>query len=217
MRLLITAGPTREPIDRVRYIGNRSSGSLGVALAAAGAAAGHQVTTLLGPVCPDLAAQARSAGRLYRFESSAELSQLMEAHFRDAETLIMAAAVADFRPATVAEGKLTRHTDPHHETTLKLMPTPDLVARAAATKRPGQRVVAFALEEPRHLEQRAAEKLRRKAVDAIIANPLGTMEADAITATWVPANGPTERLERLAKADFAAWLIAHIAIWAHQD
>src|SRR6185369_7299073 len=161
MRLLITAGPTREPIDAVRFISNRSSGRLGWALAHAGLAARHEVTLLMGPgVCDEpIGAPADRTCRLYRFGSSAELKQLLEAHFRDCDVLIMAAAVSDYRPQVVAEGKLSR--EPGVGMTIQLEATPDLVALTAATKRAGQRVIAFALEDAGQLEARAAEKLRR--------------------------------------------------------
>ena len=205
MHLLITAGPTWEPIDAVRYVGNRSTGKMGVALAHAAAAAGHEVTLLLGPVGYDVAVD---GGRVHRFGSSAELKQLLEAHFRGCDALVMAAAVADYRPIEVAEGKLPR--EPGKPLTLTLQPTPDLVALMAALKRPGQVVVAFALEEVATLEQRAAAKMRRKNVDAIVANPLGTMASDGITAVWLTAAGRRVEPGRMSKADFAAWLVKRV-------
>ncbi len=207
-RILITAGPTREPIDAVRFISNRSSGTMGLALAAAGVEAGHDVTLLLGPGPQD--SDAPSGCRVYRFESSTELKQLLEAHFGDCEVLIMAAAVADYRPAVVQEGKLPR--DPDGRMVLELQPTPDLVALMAQRRRPGQRIVAFALEEPSHLEARAAAKLERKGVDAIVANPLGTMESRAINAVWLTADArEREAPGRMDKQAFAHWLIAKVA------
>ncbi len=206
MRVLITAGPTREPIDAVRFIGNRSSGRMGIALAEAAVQAGHEVTLLLG-----LGATASVPRGLpgkcavYRFESSAELKQLLDSHWRDHDVLLMAAAVADYRPGCVAEGKLKR--EPNQRLTLTLEPTPDLVAIMAASKRPGQRVVAFALEEAAELKDRAAQKLRSKGVDAVVANPLGTMESDSITPLWLTADGKSESPGRMTKIDFARWLI----------
>src|SRR5688500_18593761 len=108
MRTLITAGPTREPIDAVRYISNRSSGKMGVALAAAAVAAGHEVTLLLGPGLPT---EAEPAGcRTIRFESAGDLQRLLESHWPTHDTLLMAAAVADYRAAAVHHGKLPRDT-----------------------------------------------------------------------------------------------------------
>jgi phosphopantothenoylcysteine decarboxylase/phosphopantothenate--cysteine ligase len=204
MRILITAGPTREPIDSVRFIGNRSSGRMGLALAQAAVEAGHEVTLLLGPG-PETS-EAPAGCRTYRFESSAELKQLLGAHWPDHDWLLMAAAVADYRPAVVAEGKLPREGS----LTLHLEATPDLVALMASMKRPGQRVVAFALEEPGQLEARAAAKLRRKGVDAIVANPLETMDSPAITPLWLTAAGGREAPGRMTKGDFARWLLRRV-------
>lgn len=204
MRILITAGPTREPIDAVRFIGNRSSGKMGLALAHAAIEAGHEATLLLGPAVEP--SQLPAGCRIYRFESSAELKQLLGAHWPDHDVLLMAAAVADYRPATVAPGKIARQDS----LTLRLEATPDLVALAAATKGPSQRVVAFALEDPAHLEARAIQKMRRKGVDAIVANPLATMDSDAITPLWLTAAGAREAPGRMSKADFARWLIGKV-------
>jgi len=212
-RLLVTAGPTHEPIDAVRFVGNRSSGRLGVSVAEAGVELGWDVTLLLGPT--HLPVPER-VSRVYRFHSSAELSQLMEAHFRDCDLLIMAAAVADFRPIVVAEGKLDRSRG---EQTLTLMPTPDLVASAASRKRAGQRIVAFALEPAESMVDRARRKLASKGVDAIVANPLGTMEAEDVTATWLAPSaedGSGEVIEtrtpgRMPKPAFARWLLHEAA------
>lgn len=203
MKLLITAGPTREPIDAVRFISNRSSGKLGVALLDAAAELGHEATLLMGPGIERIDPPARC--RVYRFESSAELAQLLEAHFNDHDVLIMAAAVADYRPICVNEGKLERAEK--GTMTLTLQPTPDLVARTAANKRPGQRIIAFALEEAAKLRERATAKMKRKGVDAIVANPLGTMESDSITPTLFTADGQEDSPGRMSKRDFARWLV----------
>lgn len=203
-KLLITAGPTHEPIDAVRYIANRSSGRLGVALAEAADAAGWDVTLLLGSV-----AAGPPAVRTLRFESTGELATLLDQHFAACDVLIMAAAVADYRPRLPATQKLPRRDA---TLVLELEPTPDLVAACAARKRPGQRIIGFALEEPAVLVQRAREKLLRKGLDAIVANPLETMGADEIRATVFTAEGamvapPAGDTGRLSKAAFARWLV----------
>lgn len=207
MKLLVTAGPTREPIDAVRFISNRSSGRMGIAIAAAAARAGHDVTLLHGPGV-DIAS-IREACTTYPFESSAQLKQLLEAHWPSYDALVMAAAVADYRPVEVVEGKLPRDVK-KARMMIELQPTPDLVALTAASRRPGQKVIAFALEEIENLEPRAADKMRRKGVDAIVANPLGTMESAGITAIWLTAAGQREAPGRMSKTDFAAWLIQRI-------
>jgi phosphopantothenoylcysteine decarboxylase / phosphopantothenate---cysteine ligase len=208
MRILITAGPTREPIDAVRFISNRSSGQMGTAIAEAAASAGHEVTLLLGPVM--VHASLHEQMRLYRFSTSAELKQMLEAHFPDADVLVMAAAVADYRVEQVAQGKIKRQAGADSELTLRLQPTPDLVAAVASTKRADQKVVAFALEEPGELEARAVEKMKRKRVDAVVANPLGTMDDQRITPLWLLADGRREEPGGMTKPDFAAWLVERL-------
>ncbi|MFW6032656.1 MAG: phosphopantothenoylcysteine decarboxylase [Phycisphaeraceae bacterium] len=209
MHFLITAGPTREPIDAVRYIGNRSSGRMGFALARAAAEAGHAVTLLLGPV--SAAEKLPGAVRVERFESTADLERLLAAHFPACDRLIMAAAVADYRPARVERGKLKRQESGGAGLTLHLEPTPDLVAGVARSKRTDQRVAAFALEQPDELEARAVAKLRRKGADAIVANPLVTMESGAVRGTWLTAAGERCSPGVMRKLDFARWLVERVA------
>lgn len=205
MKILITAGPTREPIDAVRYISNRSSGRLGLALAAASAARGYATTLLLGPVTVkcDLRRCRETGVCIDRFDSGDDLQVLLASHWPNHDVLIMAAAVADFRPQAVLEKKLRRGDG----VTLKLVPTTDLVAAMAACKRPDQYVVAFALEDVNPLEQRGAEKLQRKGVDAVVANPLSTIDSDTITPEWITADGGSEAPGVMGKDDFARWLI----------
>lgn len=204
MRILLTAGPTWEAIDAVRYLGNRSSGKLGLAIAAAALKVGHEVTLLLGPGVAE--PTAHGALHVHRFESCADLQQLLETHFPACDVLVMAAAVADYRPKHVIDGKRPRQGG----WSLELEPTPDLVAALARTKRPAQRIVAFALEETGVLQQRAADKLRRKGVDALVANPLGTMGAQDIEPTWLSAAGETLTPGKMLKPVFARWLLGRI-------
>jgi phosphopantothenoylcysteine decarboxylase / phosphopantothenate---cysteine ligase len=209
--MLITAGPTHEPIDAVRYLANRSSGRLGVCLAAAARDAGWEVTLLLGP-----GSMSPPAGvPTYAFESTDELAALLDTHFPLCDVLIMAAAVADYRPRRSTTPKLPR-TD--ENLGLELEPTPDLVAACAARKRPGQRIIGFALEDPAVLAERARAKLQRKGLDAIVANPLETMGAAGIRATIFTATGeacaPTvgaDTAQSISKLVFARWLIGWLA------
>jgi phosphopantothenoylcysteine decarboxylase/phosphopantothenate--cysteine ligase len=204
-RWLITAGPTHEPIDVVRYLANRSSGRLGVALARAAHAGDIDVTLLLGP---GVAAPADI--RTIRFSSTADLERLLAEHFPRCGTLIMAAAVADYRPAQPVAGKLPRGTE---RLQLELEPTPDLVAACARLKGPKQRIIGFALEEPDVLAERARAKLARKGLDAIVANPLSTMGSATIEARIIRPAGPEIRPaggDPLEKPDFARWLVEWI-------
>lgn len=208
MRILITAGPTREPIDQVRFIGNRSSGRMGAALSRAAVQAGHKVTLLLGTVDQGQADAAKqSEASVLRFETTADLQKLLHENFPACDLLIMAAAVADYRPAMPQEGKLPRQADGAKMLKLELEPTPDLVAELAGQRRDDQRIVAFALEMPDNLLERAAAKARRKGVDAIVANPLQTMNADQICAVWIPVQGQVQEPGAMSKGDFARWLI----------
>jgi len=211
VRLLITAGPTHEPIDAVRYIANRSSGRLGIALANEGAERGWTTTLLLGPT-PLVAQDTRV--RTIRFSSTADLERLLAEHAPMCDCLIMAAAVADYRPRSGGEGpeKLRRSSAP---ITLELEPTPDLLAGISSARRPGQVLVGFALEPRHQLLNSARAKLASKGVDCIVANPLETLEGDSIEATLVegPARDPAEARigastpGRVPKATFAQWLL----------
>ena len=179
---------------------------MGLSLAAASLAAGHETTLLLGPGPADETVP--SACRLIRFESAADLEQLLEAHWPEHQILIMAAAVADYRPAATFDGKLSR--DPNKPMTLELAPTPDLVAHIASIRRPDQRVIAFALEQHETLQERATEKLRRKGVDAVVANDLGAFEADDSSVLWLTADGVERMSGRMTKPELAGWILRQI-------
>ncbi len=212
-RLLITAGPTHEPIDAVRFIGNRSSGRLGAALADEAARRGHKATLLLGPCC---ATTTQPAAHVERFTSCADLATLLASHAPAADIVIMAAAVADFRPApptpaAPAPAKL-RRTDAG--LTLALEPTPDLLAGLAAARPPTQLLVGFALEPADGLIDAARAKMARKRIGMIVANPLDTMESPDINATILWASGQTSSPGPMPKVRFAAWLLdAAIQTW----
>lgn len=205
MRILITAGPTHEPIDAVRYIGNRSSGRVGIALADEAARRGHHVTLLLGPVhlCP-----AHPAVKTHPFRTCENLRTLLAEHAPGSDVIIMAAAVADYRPlpsTSMQGGKFRRADGP---LTLQLESTPDLIAEIAAHRRPGQFLIAFALEPRAEMVASAQAKLARKRVDLVIANPLETMDSDAIEAIAVHADGhQTHTGTAIPKSDFAPWLL----------
>ncbi|MBL1218790.1 MAG: hypothetical protein D8M59_15020 [Planctomycetes bacterium] len=218
--LLITAGPTHEPLDAVRYIGNRSSGRLGVALALAALQRGITTTLLLGPTCHDSvslsrqmhdSAESGAACALRRFTTTADLEAVLADEWPGAYAcLIMAAAVADYRlPAHTRDvdkpvSKLRRSDEGLH---LDLEATPDLVAACAQRKQGGQTVVAFALEDEVGLAEAAREKMQRKGVDGIVANPLGTMEARSMQASLLWADGTECASGEMDKAVFAGWLI----------
>ncbi len=161
LRVLVTAGGTREPIDPVRFLGNRSSGRMGLALAAAAARRGAEVTLIAANV--DLSAPA--AVRRVDVETAAELAAAARAEFSGAHLLLMAAAPADFRAAAPAPGKLKRE----RALDLHLEPTEDILASLAAERGEGQTIVGFAAEHGNDVS-RAREKLARKGADLIVLN-----------------------------------------------
>ncbi len=210
--MLVTAGPTQEPIDLVRYIGNRSSGRLGMELTGLGAARGHDMTLLLGPLPAredGIGDSPRSAdyshAKVKRFRTTADLQHLLEEEARPADVVIMAAAVADYRPKGVpGAGKLRREAA---GLTLELEATPDLLAGLGKSRLPGQLLVGFALEPRERLVESAREKLARKSIDLIVANELETMESENIEARVLGRNGEDFATPgKISKAKFAAWL-----------
>lgn len=204
-RLLITAGPTHEPIDAVRFLGNRSSGRMGVALADAAAALGWHVTLLLGPAP---ARPTHPAVNLRHFITCADLQTLLAEEVAAADVLIMAAAVADFRPKpnpAMSGGKFRRTAA---AMTLELEPTPDLLAQVARARRPGQLLIGFALEPRAELLDSARAKLIRKGIDLVVANPLETMDSPSVEATILAADGSlVDTPGLMPKPAFAAWLM----------
>ena len=165
-KVLVTAGPTYEKIDPVRFIGNYSSGKMGYALAEECALAGADVTLVSGPV--SLATPHASIRRI-DVESASEMYEAARTAFADADGAILCAAVADFTPDTRADEKIKREKG--SGLTLQLKPTPDIAASLGAAKRPGQRLVGFALET-NDAEANARQKLSKKNLDFIVLNSL---------------------------------------------
>lgn len=164
-KIVITAGPTYEKIDPVRFIGNYSSGKMGFALAEECAARGAEVTLVAGPVQMKTS---HPAIRRIDVESCAEMYEATTAAFTEANAAILCAAVADFTPETTADTKIKREGD---DLVLRLKPTHDIAAALGRMKQPHQRLVGFALEtndETAH----AQDKLRRKNLDFIVLNSL---------------------------------------------
>lgn len=212
LRLLITAGPTHEPIDAVRFLGNRSSGRLGVALADAAAARGWQVMLLLGP---SPLSPRNTRVQVRRFRSAADLQALLSAEFPRSEVLVMAAAVADYRPIAGSGAEHSKLRRSEGRLTLELESTPDLLAACAASRRPGQTLIGFALEPRERLMQSAQQKLERKGLDAIVANPLETMDASTIEAALLMHSGTSLSQDStqgaISKEEFAEWLLDRVA------
>jgi phosphopantothenoylcysteine decarboxylase/phosphopantothenate--cysteine ligase len=205
MRILITAGPTYEPIDPVRFIGNRSSGRMGAALASASLKAGHEVTLILGPVT---AAMPENVSRI-DLSTSSEMHAAVLREFPRHDLLIMAAAVADFRPRSAGTEKIERGAGAG-KVTIELEPTEDILAAAGQIKRPDQRTVGFSLVGRGQIE-RSREKMRRKNLDLIVYNPLDTMSSATIESVLLYPDGRSEELASRDKRDFADILVARAA------
>lgn len=170
MKILITAGPTYEKIDPVRFIGNYSSGKMGFAIAQACLDAGHDVILVAGPVKLTI-----SHPNLQRIdvESAQQMYEAVMEHFPQTDGAIFCAAVADFTPETVATTKIKREKD---DLVIRLKPTHDIAAAAGAVKRDNQFMVGFALETNQE-EAHALDKMKRKKLDFIVLNSLNDKEA----------------------------------------
>ncbi len=165
-KVLITAGPTYEKIDPVRFIGNYSSGKMGYALAEECAARGAEVTLVSGPVA--ITTEAPGV-KVVKVESAREMLAECEKVFAGSDISIMCAAVADYAPAAVAESKIKReHSD---VPVIELVKNPDIAATLGTAKRQGQILAGFALETDNEADN-AAEKLDRKNLDLIVMNSL---------------------------------------------
>lgn len=198
LRVLVTAGGTREPIDPVRYIGNRSSGKMGHAVAQAAAERGAQVTLVTSASLP---VPAGVEG--VRVATAAELERAVSERFGEADVLVMAAAVADYRPVQAAERKIKKGKG---TLVLELEPTVDVLASLAPRKRPDQLVVGFAAETDDVLSY-AAEKLQRKGLDLIVANDVSRadigFETDENAVTVLGATGVVAEIPRMPKHQVA--------------
>ena len=166
-RIMITAGPTYEKIDPVRFIGNYSSGKMGIALAEECARRGADVTLILGPVQAQIT-NLRSQISIQKVESCLQMRDAAVEAFPNSDAAILCAAVADFRPAEVAEQKIKRVGD---DLDIHLVPNPDIAAQLGQMKREGQVLVGFALETNDE-QQNAERKLAKKNLDFIVLNSL---------------------------------------------
>jgi phosphopantothenoylcysteine decarboxylase/phosphopantothenate--cysteine ligase len=169
LRVLVTAGGTREPIDSVRFVGNRSSGRMGFALAEEAARRGADVTV----VAANVSLPRRAGIEYVDVETAAGLAAACEQRFEETDVLVMAAAVADYRPERAHAGKLKKD-EAGGELELRLVRTPDVLATLATRRRPGQLLVGFAAEHGDRALEYAREKLGRKGLDAIVVNDVST-------------------------------------------
>jgi phosphopantothenoylcysteine decarboxylase/phosphopantothenate--cysteine ligase len=204
LRVLITAGGTREPIDSVRYVGNRSSGRMGLAIAAEAARRGAEVTVVAANVSlahPDGVA-------VVAVKTAAELEEAARAAFPRADVLVMAAAVADFRPAAALDDKVKKAG--RDGLALELEPTTDVLSALAAERRPGQTLIGFAAEHGGDAAEHGRVKLERKRVDAVVVNDISDpaigFESEDNEVTIVTAAG-ARRVPRGPKTAVAAAIV----------
>jgi len=199
MRILITAGGTREYIDPVRFISNASSGRMGYALARAALKAGHKVTLITAPA----GQSPPSDAKFIKVETAAQMFEAVKKHFEKCDCLIMAAAVADYTPARPAKTKIKKSTRP---LTIRLKPTTDILRWAGGHKRKNQIVIGFALED-KTVRARAEKKLKEKNLDMIIANTSAAIGAGRSTVQIKTADSAWTKIESTAKTMIAKNII----------
>lgn len=206
--VLITAGPTVEPIDSVRYISNYSSGKMGYALAEAATAAGARVVLVSGPV----ALPAPAGVEVVPVKTARDMLAAASEVFPAADAAIFAAAVADLRPANPADRKLKKGRDDAALASVSLTENPDILATLAAAKRPGQYVVGFAAETNDVL-MNAHAKLERKGADMIVANQVGDGLAFGTdnNEVWLVTAGDDVLLPLMSKHDVAERIVDVVA------
>jgi phosphopantothenoylcysteine decarboxylase / phosphopantothenate---cysteine ligase len=204
-RLLITSGPTHEPIDPVRFVGNRSSGKMGAALAAEALGRGAAVTVVLGP-----GASVPPGVQVVAVQTAEEMRDAVIARFDDADALVMAAAVADFRPKAIADEKLKKDSGVPE---LVLEPTPDILAELG--ERRGHQVLVGFAAETEDLEGAGRSKLASKRLDLVVVNLVGRagtgFGADTNEAMLLAADGNDVPLATWTKRELAAAVIDRVA------
>jgi phosphopantothenoylcysteine decarboxylase/phosphopantothenate--cysteine ligase len=196
-RLLITSGPTHEPIDPIRFVGNRSTGKMGAALAAEALGRGAAVTVVLGP-----GAEAPPGVDVVQVETAEDMRDAVLARFEDADAVVMAAAVADFRPKVVSDGKLKKESGTPE---LHLEPTTDILRELGEHK--GDRILVGFAAETSDLETAGRAKLYEKRLDLIVVNAVGRegtgFGSDTNVAMILSAEGADEPLRTWTKVELA--------------
>jgi phosphopantothenoylcysteine decarboxylase / phosphopantothenate---cysteine ligase len=207
VKVLLTAGPTQEPIDPVRFIGNRSSGKMGIAIANAMAAAGATVTLVHGPM--DTLTLSKNVAKI-PVATADEMYDAVFQHYGSSQITIMAAAVADYKIKQIANSKIKKQTD---ELTLELVKNKDILKSAGAQKQHGQLLIGFALETDNE-QQHALEKLRHKNLDMIILNSLKDQGAgfgyDTNKISIIKANGAAVHHPLMSKVAVANEIVKSI-------
>jgi phosphopantothenoylcysteine decarboxylase/phosphopantothenate--cysteine ligase len=205
VRFLVTAGPTQEPIDPVRYISNRSSGRMGYAVAEAAIESGHTVTLVSGRVSLD----APAGAKLVPVTTAEEMLASVNEHIGNADVLVMCAAVADYRPARFSEQKIKKIGE---RLSLDLVATPDILKSLPSERK--FLVVGFAAET-NDVEKNAKKKLHTKDLDLIVANDVSRadigMESANNEVTILFRDGKTKTIERTSKKNIARELVKIIS------
>ena len=212
LNILVTAAGTREPIDPVRYIGNRSSGKMGYAIAEAARDLGANVTLISGPsALPPLAGV-----NFFKVESARDMRRLVLENFPESQIVIKAAAVADYRVKNVADHKIKKNDE---ELTLVLEKNPDILKELGQKKQKGQVLVGFAAET-QNLIQYAQSKLEKKNLDMIVANDVSKPQAgfnvDTNLIKLLKRDGSIEELPLMSKKDLAYIILNHVMKIYHQ-
>jgi phosphopantothenoylcysteine decarboxylase / phosphopantothenate---cysteine ligase len=202
VRFLVTAGPTREPIDPVRYLSNRSSGKMGYAIAEAAIETGNEVILISGPVDVD----SPRGAQITSVSTSDEMFDAVHEHLNDCDVLVMCAAVADYKPKQVSKNKIKKRDA---NLSLELVPTRDILA-SLPTKDRHYLVVGFAAETE-NVEANARNKLQEKNCDVVVANDVSRadsgMESDENEVTVLFRDGETKQISRAPKRIMARELI----------
>ena len=207
--ILVTAGPTHEPIDPVRFIGNRSSGKMGFAIANAAAQRGANVTLISGPVA---LATPKNVTRI-DVETAEQMHQAVASRAKKSDAIIMSAAVADYSPDKPAANKIKKKKSAASGLTLELKPTADILLELGGKKN-GSVLVGFALETENELKN-AKEKLKKKNVDLIVLNSTqdegAAFGSDTNVVTLIGKDGKVEKLPKMAKFDVAVEILNRVA------
>lgn len=205
-RVLITSGPTQEPIDDVRFLSNRSSGKMGAALARAALLLGAEVTVVTGPTSTPLPI----AAKLIRVNTAEQMLRTAQGELANQDWVIGTAAVADYRPASPVAGKMRRDAN---NLSLELTPNPDIIATLAAQAKPNQKVIGFAAEPGQELKV-AQEKIAKKGLFAIAVNDVSRSDigfgSDQNELTLIRGDGSSASSGVRSKLQIALWLFAEL-------
>lgn len=207
MKILVTAGPTHEPIDPVRFIGNHSSGKMGIAIADEFAGLGNEVVLIKGPT--HLLAQNASVTEV-NVQTSTQMFEACSQYFNQCDVIVFAAAVADYTPKVVSETKIKKKEG---EMFIELKKTPDIAAELGKLKTDKQVVVGFALETDNEFDN-AQEKLKRKNMDFIVLNSMRDEGAgfgyDTNRITIIDKEGNVSKFDLKAKAEVAKDIVDYV-------